>query len=169
MSNSDLGKYLETFPAWLGSLGTDAEQLGAFLQEKDVPIAPRQAIAGGLNYLFKSLDLIPDGIDDREPDDVLQALEPAHDERPARPRAGEGDVQVVAPRLGRERRGTVGAHPFPEDALLADEPPGRFRLDGEPVGGGAHAIRLPSRAHGPSPFPDASGQLTLKAACMPDM
>ena len=64
MSNSDLGKYLETFPAWLGSLGTDAEQLGAFLQEKDVPIAPRQAIAGGLNYLFKSLDLIPDGIDD---------------------------------------------------------------------------------------------------------
>jgi uncharacterized membrane protein YkvA (DUF1232 family) len=57
-------KYLDIFPAWLRSLGDDAEALGEIIGEKSVPEAPRQIVAGGLNYLFKSLDLIPDGIDD---------------------------------------------------------------------------------------------------------
>ena len=56
-------KYLETFPGWLASLGADAQTLGALL-ETDLPSDAAQALAGGLNYLFKSLDLIPDGIDD---------------------------------------------------------------------------------------------------------
>lgn len=54
---------LETFPTWLKSLGDDvaamAEALGA-----EQPEGARRAIASGLNYVFKSLDLIPDGIDD---------------------------------------------------------------------------------------------------------
>lgn len=57
-------KYLETFPAWLRSLGDDAEALAELLPEAGLDEDAREAIAGGLNYLFKSLDLIPDGIDD---------------------------------------------------------------------------------------------------------
>src|SRR5450432_4142623 len=60
----EYGTYLETFPTWRRSLGTDAEHLAALLSEKGLATPAAQAIAGGLNYLFKSLDLIPDGIDD---------------------------------------------------------------------------------------------------------
>ncbi len=57
-------KYLDTFPNWLRTLGTDAQELGEALEAKGMPSDARECIAGGLNYLFKSLDLIPDGIDD---------------------------------------------------------------------------------------------------------
>jgi len=57
-------KYLDTFPTWLRSLGEDAEGLAALLEQDSVPEAAKEAVAGGLNYLFKSLDLVPDGIDD---------------------------------------------------------------------------------------------------------
>jgi uncharacterized membrane protein YkvA (DUF1232 family) len=56
-------RYLEMFPTWLGSLGTDAAALGAIVSS-DAPPAVRRYVVAGLNYLFKSLDLIPDGIDD---------------------------------------------------------------------------------------------------------
>jgi uncharacterized membrane protein YkvA (DUF1232 family) len=58
------GQYLEAFAAWLSKLGEDAEQLSSVLSVEEVPQTARQAVTGGLNYLFKSLDLIPDGIDD---------------------------------------------------------------------------------------------------------
>lgn len=61
---SDNAKYLDTFPAWLRSLGEDAEKLGGTLEGTGLSEAARESVAGGLNYLFKSLDLIPDGIDD---------------------------------------------------------------------------------------------------------
>jgi uncharacterized membrane protein YkvA (DUF1232 family) len=57
-------KFLDAFGAWLRSLGEDAQQLASVLGSDEVVPAARQAAAGGLNYLFKSLDLIPDGIDD---------------------------------------------------------------------------------------------------------
>lgn len=57
-------KYLDTFPAWLRSLGDDAEKLAELLAVESVPRDAKESITGGLNYLFKSLDLIPDGIDD---------------------------------------------------------------------------------------------------------
>lgn len=57
-------KYLDTFPAWLRTLGDDAERLASLLEGDGLPDGAREAVAGGLNYLFKSLDLIPDGIDD---------------------------------------------------------------------------------------------------------
>ncbi|GAB4204829.1 MAG: hypothetical protein OHK0013_20100 [Sandaracinaceae bacterium] len=63
MSES-LAKYLDTFAGWLRSLGEDAENLGGLLESDGVSEGAREAVAGGLNYLFKSLDLIPDGIDD---------------------------------------------------------------------------------------------------------
>ena len=56
-------RYLEMFPAWLGSLGTDAAALGTIVTG-DGPEPVRRYVVAGLNYVFKSLDLIPDGIDD---------------------------------------------------------------------------------------------------------
>lgn len=55
---------LDTFPQWLRTLGSDAEALVGLVANTTVPEPTRRAVAGGLNYLFKSLDLIPDGIDD---------------------------------------------------------------------------------------------------------
>jgi uncharacterized membrane protein YkvA (DUF1232 family) len=62
MSDADVVKYLETFPAWLASLPVDVQTLA----NAAVSASPEAAIVmfGGLNYVFKSLDLIPDGIDD---------------------------------------------------------------------------------------------------------
>ena len=54
---------LDTFPQWLRSLADDAVALAGVL-ESDAPEAARRYVAGGLTYLFKSLDLIPDGIED---------------------------------------------------------------------------------------------------------
>ncbi len=56
-------RYLEMFSAWLRSLGEDAAAMGQ-LVESDAPEGVRRYVTAGLNYLFKSLDLIPDGIDD---------------------------------------------------------------------------------------------------------
>lgn len=56
-------KFLEIFAAWLRSLGEDVASLGQLAQADDrEPV--RRRIAASLNYLFKSLDLIPDGVDD---------------------------------------------------------------------------------------------------------
>ena len=61
---SDDNQYLEIFPTWLRSLGDDAEAFAALLTEPNLGRNAKEAVAGGINYLFKSLDLIPDGIDD---------------------------------------------------------------------------------------------------------
>lgn len=63
MSESQ-AKYLDTFPAWLRTLGEDAERMASLLVDDGLPENAKESVAGGLNYLFKSLDLIPDGIDD---------------------------------------------------------------------------------------------------------
>jgi uncharacterized membrane protein YkvA (DUF1232 family) len=56
-------RYLEMFPAWLRSLGEDAAALRE-VAGSDAPDGVRRYVVAGLNYIFKSLDLIPDGIDD---------------------------------------------------------------------------------------------------------
>lgn len=63
MTDAPDPKYIELFAAWLRSLGQDAAALGD-LVKSDAPESTRRHAAAGLNYLFKSLDLIPDGIDD---------------------------------------------------------------------------------------------------------
>jgi uncharacterized membrane protein YkvA (DUF1232 family) len=55
---------LETFPAWLKSLADDAQKLAGLVENEGAPPAVRRAAASALNYLFKSLDLIPDGLED---------------------------------------------------------------------------------------------------------
>src|SRR5262245_36026522 len=57
-------RYLDTFPEWLRTLATDASELAQLLHSSSAPESAKRFVAGGLNYLFKSLDLIPDGIED---------------------------------------------------------------------------------------------------------
>ena len=60
MSNAQSdARFLELFPDWLKSLGEDASILADMLKA-DVPEDTKRSLAGGLNYIFKSLDLIPD-------------------------------------------------------------------------------------------------------------
>lgn len=62
--SENTAEYLEKFPSFLQSLGEDAAALGNLVETEAMPAVGRQILAGGLNYLFRSLDLIPDGIDD---------------------------------------------------------------------------------------------------------
>jgi len=55
---------LDAFPNWLRSLADDARALAKLLDDPDMPQPARRRVAAALNYLFKSLDLIPDGIED---------------------------------------------------------------------------------------------------------
>ena len=61
---SDEGHFLDVFPTWLKTLGDDVVHLAALLRDETLPEGARRTIAGAVNYLFKSLDLIPDGIED---------------------------------------------------------------------------------------------------------
>jgi len=55
---------LETFPTWLRTLAEDAEGLLTLVEASSMGDTVRRTAAAGINYLFKSLDLVPDGIDD---------------------------------------------------------------------------------------------------------
>jgi uncharacterized membrane protein YkvA (DUF1232 family) len=55
---------LDTFPEWLRTLASDALDASRLLSSSVAAEPARRYVAGGLNYLFKSLDLIPDGIED---------------------------------------------------------------------------------------------------------
>ncbi|MEP7049179.1 MAG: DUF1232 domain-containing protein [Pseudomonadota bacterium] len=54
---------LDAFPIWLRSLAEDARALASVLEAGAPESAERRSTAA-LNYLFKSLDLIPDGLED---------------------------------------------------------------------------------------------------------
>jgi len=55
---------LNTFPEWLRTLAADATDMSTLLSSASASASARRYVAAGLNYLFKSLDLIPDGIED---------------------------------------------------------------------------------------------------------
>jgi uncharacterized membrane protein YkvA (DUF1232 family) len=57
-------KCLETFPGWLRSLDEDVQLVFRAIENTELPVETRKFLVGGINYLFKSLDLVPDGIDD---------------------------------------------------------------------------------------------------------
>ncbi len=63
MTNSSMAP-LEAFPAWLASLAVDAEALAGVLRDESIPESVRLSLAGALNYLLRSIDLIPDGVED---------------------------------------------------------------------------------------------------------
>jgi hypothetical protein len=60
---AQLVRFLDVFPVWLRSLGEDAAALGQVTADGGDDEV-RRYVVSGLNYIFKSLDLIPDGIDD---------------------------------------------------------------------------------------------------------
>src|SRR5262245_34567092 len=54
---------LDAFPQWIRSLADDATALAQLLSSDSLPEEARKLVAEGLNYVFKSLDLIPDGLE----------------------------------------------------------------------------------------------------------
>src|SRR3954470_19787020 len=54
---------LDAFPHWLHTFADDARALASVVESEGEGIAQRRS-AVALNYLFKSLDLIPDGLED---------------------------------------------------------------------------------------------------------
>lgn len=62
MSEVDV-QAIETLGAWLKSLGSDTNSIASVVADESVAEAVRRPLAGSLNYLFKSLDLIDDGIE----------------------------------------------------------------------------------------------------------
>jgi uncharacterized membrane protein YkvA (DUF1232 family) len=64
-NHGSLARFLEVFPDWLRTLGEDAGALGTIITDpRPSNEEVKRFVASGLNYIFKSLDLIPDGIDD---------------------------------------------------------------------------------------------------------
>ena len=63
MSNFEV-RCLDEFPRWLDELAADSTALAELLSDETLSEAGRTRIAAGLNYLFKSLELIPDGVED---------------------------------------------------------------------------------------------------------
>lgn len=63
MSTLD-SRCLEAFPGWLKTLAEDAQRVAAVLDLGEASPAALRSAASSLNYLFKSLDLIPDGLED---------------------------------------------------------------------------------------------------------
>jgi len=55
---------LEAFPGWLKSLAEDAQKLAGLLEHAEASQSAQRGAVSALNYLFKSLDLIPDGLED---------------------------------------------------------------------------------------------------------
>jgi len=54
---------LEAFGNWLVSLADDTRSIADSVFDESVSAGVRRPLAGGLNYFFKSLDLIDDGIE----------------------------------------------------------------------------------------------------------
>jgi len=103
---------LDMFPEWLRTLAADAGELAQVLSVAGVPEGVRRHVAGGLNYLFKSLDLIPDGIEDLGYLDdafvirvgaalALAESPTAKDEAPVLARLA-GDSKLIADLLGKD-------------------------------------------------------------------
>ncbi len=63
MSDVDT-RCLDAFPEWLKTLPADVRLLADQLDNVEIPEAARRQLAGAVNYLFRSLDLIPDGIEE---------------------------------------------------------------------------------------------------------
>ncbi len=85
---------LEAFPGWLKTLAEDAQGLATLLEQPSAPPGARRAAAVALNYLFKSIDLIQDGLEE------LGSIDDAFVLRVAAAQAGESEREA-AEVLGR--------------------------------------------------------------------
>ncbi len=55
---------LEVFPNWLASLNEDVKTTLEALKSDGIEADSRRYLVSGINYFFKSLDLIPDGVEE---------------------------------------------------------------------------------------------------------
>jgi uncharacterized membrane protein YkvA (DUF1232 family) len=60
----DSSDLLDRFPQWLSELAQDALVLSKGLLEPSLSVEQRVWLAAGVNYLLRSVDLIPDGVED---------------------------------------------------------------------------------------------------------
>jgi uncharacterized membrane protein YkvA (DUF1232 family) len=91
---------LEAFPKWLASLADDAVSLGSLLAAESLPEVARRHVAGALGYLHKSLDLIPDGVEDvGYVDDAFVLRVAARLALADAPGAKEADIRGILARL----------------------------------------------------------------------
>jgi uncharacterized membrane protein YkvA (DUF1232 family) len=95
MTDNIDAKCLDLFPTWLRTLDEDVQTLFAVLKNPAAGTEARKSLAGGVNYLFKSLDLIPDGIDD------IGYLDDAFVMRLAAKAVIEGDLGNVGDAVGK--------------------------------------------------------------------
>ena len=94
---------LDTFPNWLASLPEDAVALASLLSADSIPEVARRYVAGSLSYLYKSLDLIPDGIEDLGYlDDAFVLRVAAHLAVTESPESKEADIRGLLARLSTE-------------------------------------------------------------------
>ena len=56
--------HLERFGTWLRDLAQEAQSVAVLIEDATVPEAARLYLISAFNYVFRSLDLIPEGIDD---------------------------------------------------------------------------------------------------------
>src|SRR5271166_4890485 len=95
---SNDARYLELFPQWLRALGEDAAAVGTiFPSVAGMDDVATRSLAAGVNYIFKSLDLIPDGVDDLGfMDDAFVLRVACAHAVEARPDANQGIVQRLS-------------------------------------------------------------------------
>src|SRR3954469_6001736 len=93
---------LDAFPHWLHTFADDARALASVVESEGEGIAQRRS-AVALNYLFKSLDLIPDGLEDLGfMDDAFVARAAAQAVQLAAPDALAGDATGTLARLAQD-------------------------------------------------------------------
>lgn len=92
---------LDRFPQWLSELPTDAQCLSQGLLEPTLSTEQRVWLAAGINYLLRSVDLIPDGVEDLGYlDDAFVIRVAAREAFIERPFEGESLAELT--RLARE-------------------------------------------------------------------
>lgn len=96
---------LESFPNWLASLKDDATSLASLLTAESIPEKARRHVIGALNYLSKSLDLIPDGVEDLGYlDDAFVLRVAASLALEDAPEAREADIRGVLAGLSKDTK-----------------------------------------------------------------
>jgi uncharacterized membrane protein YkvA (DUF1232 family) len=93
---------LDAFPQWIRSLADDATSLAQLLSSDSLPEDARRLVAGTLNYVFKSLDLIPDGLEGLGFLDDAFVLRTGARLAAAIPGAKDADMRGVLVRLAGE-------------------------------------------------------------------
>ena len=94
---------LDAFPKWLAALSDDATAMASLLSAESIPVDARRYVAGAVGYLYKSLDLIPDGTGDLGYlDDAFVLRVAARVALREAPASKEADIRGILARLSAE-------------------------------------------------------------------